>query len=93
MDHMNQAGAMFEHFRLIGSCVVTAIFWVYLFFTWLDIKNTQEILHDRLWTDEPGEDKATILKGMIEAQKHRAKMATIGAVWFSVLTVYFAFFS
>ena len=54
MDHMNQAGAMFEHFRLIGSCVVTAIFWVYLFFTWLDIKNTQEILRDRLWTDEPG---------------------------------------
>lgn len=90
---MGQAETMLEHFRLIGSCVVTVTFWIYLFYTWLDIKNTQEILRDRLWTDEPGEDKATILKGMIEAQKHRAKMATIGAVWFTCLTAYFFFLS
>lgn len=89
---MGQIETMFEQIRIIIPSVIAVIFWIYLYFIRHDLKSTQEILHDRLWTNQPGEDKETILKGMIEAKKRKAKTATITAVWFSVLAVIFAVF-
>lgn len=89
---MGQIETMFEQIRIIIPSVIAAFFWIYLYFIRHDLKSTQEILNDRLWTNQPGEDKETILKGMIEAKKRQAKTATIIAVWFSVLAFIFAVF-